>query len=132
MSDCINCWELWVMCSNNISEHTSFGSIPTIVFYYFFLSLNRLVLWGWGLRTDRVYITLSQHCTTSIYNNKSFVYTYRLTSAQVFLLFRSEYKKCTCSCTVGKKASTVQYGYRKWGTHARVFSQTLAHGDSKK
>ena len=30
-----------------------------------------------------------------------------------------------------KKGSTVQYGYRKWGTHARVFSQTLAHGNSK-
>ena len=28
------------------------------------LSVYRLVLWGWGLRTDRVYITLSQtlHC----------------------------------------------------------------------
>ena len=34
-------------------------SIPTIVFYYFSLSLllvYRLVLWDWGLRTDRVYI----------------------------------------------------------------------------
>ena len=40
-------------------------SISTIVFYYFSLSLPsvyRLVLWGWGLRTDRVYITLSQPC----------------------------------------------------------------------
>ena len=41
-------------------------SIPTIVFYSFSLSLlsvYRLVLWGWGLRTDRVYITLSAyHC----------------------------------------------------------------------
>ena len=36
--------------------------IPTIAFYYFSLSLlpvYRLVLWGWGLRIDRVYITLS-------------------------------------------------------------------------
>ena len=41
-------------------------SISTIVFYNFFLSLlsvHRLVLWGWGLRTDRVYINLSQPCT---------------------------------------------------------------------
>ena len=41
-------------------------SIPTIVFYYFSLSLlsvYRLVLWGWGLRADRVYITLlALHC----------------------------------------------------------------------
>ena len=32
-------------------------SIPTIVFYYFSLSVlpvSRLVLWGWGLRTDKV------------------------------------------------------------------------------
>ena len=26
---------------------------------------------------------------------------------------------------------TMQYGYRKRGTHARVFSQTLTHGNSK-
>ena len=38
------------------------GSICTIVIYYFFRSLllvNMLVLWGWGNRTDWVYITLS-------------------------------------------------------------------------
>ena len=44
-----------------------------IVFYYFPLSLRsaclycRLVLYGWGLRTDRVYITLSQPCTTVLF-----------------------------------------------------------------
>ena len=44
--------------------------IPTIVFYYFTLSLlpaYRLVLWGWGLRTDRVYITLSQPCIADLF-----------------------------------------------------------------
>ena len=52
-------------------------SIPTIVFYYFSLSLlpvYRLVLWGWGLRTDMVYITLSQPCTVALpasFNNKN-------------------------------------------------------------
>ena len=30
-----------------------------------------------------------------------------------------------------KKLSTIQYGFRKCGTHALVFSQTLAHGNSK-
>ena len=30
-----------------------------------------------------------------------------------------------------KKEGTIQYGNRTWGTHARVFSQTLAHGNSK-
>ena len=40
------------------------------VFYYYFLSLlsiYRLVLWGWGLRTDRVYTTLSQPCTVELF-----------------------------------------------------------------
>ena len=30
-----------------------------------------------------------------------------------------------------EKQSTIQHGYRKCGTRARVFSQTLAHGNSK-
>ena len=45
-------------------------SIPTIVFYYFslsLLSLYWLVLCGWGLQTDRVYITLSQPCTADLF-----------------------------------------------------------------
>ena len=29
---------------------------------------------------------------------------------------------------LAKNEGTIQYGYRTWGTHARVFSQTLAHG----
>ena len=51
-------------------------SIPTIVFYSFSLSLlsvYRLVLWVWGLRTDRVYITLSLSLAlpTSFHNNNN-------------------------------------------------------------
>ena len=45
-------------------------SIPTIFFYSFSLSLlyvYRLVLWGWGLRTDRVCITLSQPCSADLF-----------------------------------------------------------------
>ena len=45
-------------------------SIPTIVFYYFshsLLPVYRLVLWGWGLWTDTVYITLSRPCTAGIF-----------------------------------------------------------------
>ena len=40
-------------------------SIHIIVFWYFspfLVSVYMLVLWGWGLRTDRVYITLSLPC----------------------------------------------------------------------
>ena len=41
-------------------------AIPTIVFYYFsvsLLSVYRLVLWGWGLQTEMVYIPISAlHC----------------------------------------------------------------------
>ena len=49
-------------------------SIPTIVFYSFSLSLlsvYRLVLWGWGLWTDRVYITFSQPCTPAFFNHNT-------------------------------------------------------------
>ena len=48
-------------------------AIPTIVLYSFSLSLlsvYRLVLWGCGLRTDKVYklyITLSQPCTANLF-----------------------------------------------------------------
>ena len=45
-------------------------SIITIGFYSFSLSLlsvYRLVLWGWGLQTDMVYITLSQPCTADLF-----------------------------------------------------------------
>ena len=45
-------------------------SIPTIVFDYFSLSLlpvYRLVLWGCGLQTDRLYITLSQPYTANLF-----------------------------------------------------------------
>ena len=44
-------------------------SIPNIIFYSFplsLLSVYSLVLWGWGRRTDRVYITLSQPCTADL------------------------------------------------------------------
>ena len=30
-----------------------------------------------------------------------------------------------------ERGSTIQHGYRKLGTHARVFSKTLTHGNSK-
>ena len=33
----------------------------------------------------------------------SLVVRYRFTSAQVFSLFHSKYKMCTCSCNVAKK-----------------------------
>ena len=45
-------------------------SIPTIVFYYFSLSLLSvygLVLWALGFPTDRVYITLSQPCAVDLF-----------------------------------------------------------------
>ena len=44
-------------------------SIPTIIYSFSLslLSVYSLVLWGWGLRTDRVYITLSQPCTADLF-----------------------------------------------------------------
>ena len=33
--------------------------------------------------------------------------------------------------STGEKEGTIQHGWIKWGTHARVFSETLAHGNIK-
>ena len=52
-------------------------SILSIVYYYFsfsLLSVYRLVLWGWGLRTDRLYITLSHPCTANLFYNNNKVF----------------------------------------------------------
>ena len=38
-----------------------------LLFFPSLLSVYRLVLWDWGLRTDRVYITLSQPCTADLF-----------------------------------------------------------------
>ena len=35
------------------------------------------------------------------------------------------------SISARREQVPLKYGYRKWGTHARVFSQTPAHGNSK-
>ena len=60
-----------------------------------------------------------------------FCLVYRFTSASAF------YHPTSNSCIVGKNIScivgknTIQYGYRKWRTHAQVLSTTLVHGNSK-
>ena len=38
-----------------------------LLFFPSLLSVYRLVLWGWGFRTDRVYVTLSQPCTADLF-----------------------------------------------------------------
>ena len=38
-----------------------------LLFSHSLLSFYGLVLWGWGLRTDRVLITLSQPCITNLF-----------------------------------------------------------------
>ena len=38
-----------------------------LVFSLSLLFVYRLVLWGWGLRTDMVYTTLSQPCTADLF-----------------------------------------------------------------
>ena len=42
-----------------------------LLFFPSLLSVYRLVLWGWGLRTDRVYITLSLALPTFFNNNNN-------------------------------------------------------------
>ena len=51
-----------------------------------------------------------------------------------FYIFRSEYNQyalCTCSCTVEKKRVPFSMAIGNGGTHAQVFSETLAHWNSK-
>ena len=38
---------------------------------------------------------------------------------------------CALVVALSEKTSTIEYGYRKCGTNSPVFSQTLAHGNSK-
>ena len=46
-----------------------------------------------------------------------------------FLLGKASAKARTVSPS--EKATTIQYGYRKDAAHARLFFQTLAHGNNK-
>ena len=51
-------------------------------------------------------------------------------------LRNNAYNSVRWGCLVSRgpkreKGSNIQYGYSKWGTHARVFSRTLANGDSQ-
>ena len=70
------------------------------------------------------------------YNGKlqSFSLVFRFTCASVFLQFRTGFSLCTCIVAhlhCNKELTAIQlYGYKKYGTHARVFSQTLAHVNS--
>ena len=59
-----------------------------------------------------------------------FVQNNWFTSASAFL-HSHRILLCACVVALSEKASTIQYGYRKLGTYARVFAKTLAHGNSK-
>ena len=63
-------WDWWVSRAGRCFFIGLSCSIPTIVFYSFslsHLSVYWLVLWGWGLWTNRVYTTLSQPCTADLF-----------------------------------------------------------------
>ena len=47
------------------------------------------------------------------------------------LVFEGEASVQARTISTREKAGAIQYGYRKCGTNARVFSQTLAHGNSR-
>ena len=44
----------------------------------------------------------------------------------------AQYYRCALVVALSKEASTIQNGYRKCGTHARVLSQTLTHSGNNK
>ena len=43
----------------------------------------------------------------------------------------SRIERLSCTCSALPKISTILHGYEKWGTRARVFSQTLAQRNNK-
>ena len=62
---------------------------------------------------------------TALLVNSFFYYYYN--SVQ----FNSTLKQDKVGPRRANKASSIQYGYRNWGTHARVFCQTFANGSCK-
>ena len=56
---------------------------------------------------------------------------WRFASARLFLLFALNTHCALVQLHCRKEASTIQCGSKKCGTRARVFSQTLADGNSK-
>ena len=48
-----------------------------------------------------------------------------------YFQFFSPNTHCALVIALSEKQNKYHYGYREWGTHARVFPQTLAHGNSK-
>ena len=67
-------WIWWVSRSRPMDFYWPKLLYPTIVFYYISLSLlsvYRLVLWDWGLSTDRVFITLSLSLALPSFNNNN-------------------------------------------------------------
>ena len=62
-------WDWRVSRAGSMSLYRPSFSLPFCLFLFSLslLSLYGLLLWGWGLRTDRVCIALSQHCITNIF-----------------------------------------------------------------
>ena len=56
---------------------------------------------------------------------------FKLCSPTLYSLFLTALIDLKNHVVSRKKEGTIQYGYRKWGTRARVFFQTLAHENSK-
>ena len=74
-----------------------------------------------------------------LYSHKQYIYlpfgiidwiVSPFTSASVFLLSH-RILLCARVVALSEKASTIQHGYRKWRTHARVFSKHLRMGTAK-
>ena len=59
------------------------------------------------------------------------VFLYQFSSSSMIRFSQSKLLPKQGLFHLEKKEDTIQYGYRKWGTHARVFSKTLVHGNSK-
>ena len=65
-------WDWRVSRAASMSLYWPSCSLPfCLLLFLSLLFLYGLVLWGWGLRTDRVFIDLSQPCITNLFNNNN-------------------------------------------------------------
>ena len=88
------------------------------------------------LQTDGTWTIVFSKC---YFQSHCISYSLRNTHFEKLILLSSSIIKASvlshaASCRrvfILEKASSIQYGYRKYGTHARVFCRTLAHGNGK-
>ena len=65
-------WDWWVSRAGPTPFYWPSGSLPVclVLLSIYFILFYGLVLWGWGLRTDRVFLALSQPCIANLFQGR--------------------------------------------------------------